>query len=228
MKNLSLPSVTVCGLQLDARKRVLVNDLDIEVQPGQSLAIVGPSGSGKTTLLQTIAGILLPTSGVVSIGETPISTLSAAKRGAIRLEKIGLVFQFGELLPELTVIDNVALPLELRNMKRASALTAARQALARVDMDSYATSHPQDLSGGETQRVGIARAIAGSPTLILADEPTGALDEENSLRTTSVLLDVSRTANAGLIVATHDPLVYEQMESVLDLRSFMRQRTKVA
>lgn len=133
---------------------------------------------------------------------------------------MGLIFQFGELLPELDVVSNVALPLRLSGMSRADAGERALVALERVDMAGKSVARIDTLSGGETQRAGIARAVVTNPPILIADEPTGALDLENSVMVTELLIDLARTTPAALLVATHDPVVFERLDHRIDLREF--------
>lgn len=219
--------VQVEDVDLNVPKRTLVTGMTFGVAEGMTLGLVGPSGSGKTTLLKCLAGILVPGGGIIEVAGRALSSQSARNRARIRLQSIGMVFQFGDLLPELTVLGNVALPLQLAGMRRRDAERAARMALAAVDMESFSDEQPEALSGGETQRVGIARAIVANPRVILADEPTGSLDEQNSIKITELLIRKAREIPAALIVATHDPLVYDRMDDILDLREFAPTASKV-
>jgi putative ABC transport system ATP-binding protein len=168
---------------------------------------MGPSGSGKTSLLNCLVGISLPTSGSVEIDGVVITELPASKRSAFRLARIGIVFQFGELLPELTVLQNVALPARLAGVQPRLADQNALGWLQRLHLDSLAHRTPTTLSGGETLRIGVARALAQNPVLVVADEPTGMLDEENTKHVVDLLLTSSRNVGAAVVIATHDPQV---------------------
>lgn len=213
-------NLTVHELRIDVPGRTLFRGLDLNLQGGDSLAIVGPSGSGKTSLLTCLSGIRLPTSGRISINGSDISGMSSPKRAAFRLAHIGLIFQFGDLLPELSVLGNVALPLQLRGVHRGDAERRATSMLDRVGLGDRSDAKPESISGGETQRVGIARALVNDPAFILADEPTGALDEVNSVMVTDLLLEQARKSGAGLIMSSHDPLVYERAAHKIDIREF--------
>lgn len=219
--------VQVEDVALNVPKRTLVTGVTFGVAEGMTLGLIGPSGSGKTTLLKCLAGILVPGDGIINVAGRALSSQSARNRARIRLQSIGMVFQFGDLLPELSVLGNVALPLQLAGMRRRDAERAARTALGSVDMESFADAQTDALSGGEMQRIGIARAIVANPRLILADEPTGALDEQNSIKITELLIRKASEIPSALIVATHDPLVYDRMDSIMDLREFAPTASKV-
>lgn len=205
------------SLTLTFPKRSVLDHLDLTVDTGESVAIMGPSGSGKSTLLSILAGNLLPDSGSVRIRDTEISRLSVSQRATFRLHNIGMIFQFGELLPELTALENVMLPLQLQHVAGREAEQRALEVLERVGMGTHAGQRPEDLSGGEIQRIGIARALVHKPALVLADEPTGALDEMNAGTIVSLLLDAARAESAAVIIATHDPTVARQADRILRL-----------
>jgi putative ABC transport system ATP-binding protein len=214
-KSLQAPALRCRGLRAVLGRRVLLDRVDLEVQRGESIAVMGPSGAGKTTLLNCLAGLRLPDDGEVHLGAEPMSGASSRRRARLRLHHIGMVFQFGELLPELTVFENVALPLRLRGQDDGG----VADLLKSVDLGGSALAFPAELSGGEVQRVAIARALTGSPTLLLADEPTGALDEAMTATACHLLLSSARHIGAGLVVATHDPQVAGTMDRTLRLRS---------
>lgn len=194
---MTAPLVRAQQLSVRFGATVVVDDLDLSVLPGTELALTGRSGSGKTTVLLALAGLLRPDGGTVS---WPGLAQDPARRAA----QIGLVFQAPSLLPELTARENVTLPLRLRGTDRPAALAAADAALAAVDLAQTADALPPELSGGQQQRVALARVLAGEPTLVLADEPTGALDRATSARVLTVLRDHVRSRGGGLVVATHD------------------------
>jgi putative ABC transport system ATP-binding protein len=192
-------------------------DVDLTVAPGELVAIMGPSGSGKSTLL-TVAGTLEePTRGEVFIGGTPVATMSRNERARLRRHSVGYVFQDFNLLAGLTALENVALPLELDGTKAKRAHAVALDALAQFDMDERAERFPDELSGGERQRVAIARAVVGERGLLLADEPTGALDSVNG---EGVMRLVRQACNRGVagVVVTHD----SQLASWADRIVFIR------
>jgi putative ABC transport system ATP-binding protein len=192
----------------------VLDGLDLDAAPGEAIAVMGPSGSGKTTLLHCLAGLQVLDAGEVVLGGAVLTEMGHRLRARLRLQSIGMVFQFGELLDELTVWDNVHLPLRLRR-EGADAVT---EAIRGVGLAGRERSWPAELSGGEVQRAAIARAIAGRPSLLLADEPTGALDEERSRSVCQLLRESARRAGATLVVATHDPIVAGAMDRTLQLR----------
>jgi ABC-type lipoprotein export system ATPase subunit len=211
------PLVSLRGVEISLGGRRLLDGLDLEVQPGESVAITGPSGSGKTTLLHLIAGIVTPDSGEVDVVGRDLTGLSVDARAAHRLRHIGLVFQFGELLPELTVRENVSLPARMAGVDRETADHRSMRWLERVDLTAQADAAPATLSGGEAQRVAIARALASKPSVVLADEPTGALDERNGLTITALLIELTTAAGGCLVLVTHDPAVAERSDRELRL-----------
>jgi putative ABC transport system ATP-binding protein len=191
--------------------------VDLVVQPGELVAVMGPSGSGKSTLL-TIAGSLEePSSGEVLVGGVPLSRLSRNERAALRRRSIGYVFQDFNLLAGLTAAENVSLPLELDGTSAKTARVAALAALDRLGLDEHADRFPDDLSGGERQRVAIARAVVGERHLLLADEPSGALDSVNG---ESVMRLVRETCQGGVagVVVTHDAQLASWADRVVFLR----------
>lgn len=206
------------NLTLDVPGRRLLDGISFSAAAGECLAIVGPSGSGKTSLLNCVGGIVAPLSGSVRVGEVELTSLRAHKRSTFRLRRVGMVFQFGELLPELSAIENVALPLRFMGVSRSDAERRAAEWLERLGLDGHAGDHPEVLSGGEVQRVAIARALASSPELILADEPTGALDEESTKKVADLLVGTAKELGAAMVVATHDPLVASKVDRALRLR----------
>lgn len=198
--------------------RDLFAGVSFEVGAGECMSVVGPSGTGKSTLLHCIAGIVQPDVGSVTVGETRLTDLSTSARADFRLRRIGMVFQFGELLPELPVVENVALPLLLAGTSREEARHRARETLESVGLGSRSTAMPETLSGGEVQRTAIARALVTRPALIVADEPTGMLDTATSASVIAELRRVARTNGAALLVVTHD----EQVAAGADVRASLR------
>lgn len=179
--------------------------IDLDVHRGEVLAIMGPSGSGKSTLLHCLAGVLVPDAGSVSLGDTEISRLSEAERSALRLSTLGFVFQFGQLLPELNALDNVTIPLLLGGTKRREAIAMATETLHRLDMADLLTKLPSELSGGQAQRVAVARAMVTRPQVLFADEPTGSLDSLAAENVLNALLDLVRETGTTVVIITHDP-----------------------
>ena len=207
----------VSGLSLDVPGRRLLHDVNLAAPAGECLGVVGPSGSGKTSLLNCLCGIARPTSGSVLVDGVELTRLGLSEQTAFRLRRVGMVFQFGELLPELTALENVALPLRLLGVSRSEAERRARAWLDRLGLAGRGEAHPNVLSGGEVQRAGIARALAHEPRLVLADEPTGALDEGHSAHIAGLLVGTAKELGATVIVATHDPLVASKADRVLRL-----------
>ena len=180
----------------------ILDGLDLEVQAGESLAIVGASGSGKTTLLSLLAGLDLPTSGEIRLGGQALSGLDEDGRARLRAGRVGFVFQSFQLLSSLTAVENVMLPSELAGFSDAG--DRARRTLERVGLGARLQHYPQQLSGGEQQRVAIARAFAGDPEILFADEPTGNLDRVTGERIVDLLFELNRSRGTTLILVTHD------------------------
>lgn len=168
---------------------------------------MGPSGSGKSTLLHCLAGIVTPDSGTVTYGGRELSAMSDAGRSALRRTDFGFVFQFGQLVPELTCVENVALPLRLNGVKRKEAEGTALEWMARLEVDDVAAKRPGEVSGGQGQRVAVARALVATPKVVFADEPTGALDSLNGERVMELLTESARTAGTAVVLVTHEARV---------------------
>ena len=177
------------------------------VHPGEVVAVMGPSGSGKSTLLHCLAGIVTPDSGTVTYGGRELSAMSDAGRSALRRTDFGFVFQFGQLVPELTCVENVALPLRLNGVKRKEAEGTALEWMARLEVDDVAAKRPGEVSGGQGQRVAVARALVATPKVVFADEPTGALDSINGERVMELLTESARTAGTAVVLVTHEARV---------------------
>ena len=192
-------------------------EVSLHIPAGQSVSVMGPSGSGKSTLLHCLAGILRPDSGDISLGDEPVSLSSDAARSRLRLERMGFVFQDGQLLPELPALENVALPLLLQGLPRAEAFGRAADWLARLGLGGIERRRPGQLSGGQAHRVAIARAMVGSPAVVLADEPTGALDQTTGAEVMRVLTATAKGAGASLVVVTHDPKVARWCERHVEI-----------
>jgi putative ABC transport system ATP-binding protein len=181
-----------------------LDELSLTVRAGEALAVLGPSGSGKSTLLNMIAGLDKPTSGQVAVDGLRVDALSEAASARHRRERIGMVFQFFNLLDDLTVLDNVLLPAQLAGMPTALARARARELLAYLRIDRHARAYPGRLSGGERQRVAVARALMNRPALLLADEPTGALDTASGEEVRGLLAELNRDGQT-IVLVTHDP-----------------------
>jgi putative ABC transport system ATP-binding protein len=187
------------------------------VRGGEIVAVMGPSGSGKSTLLHCLAGIITPDSGTVTYAGQDIATMSDTARSALRRTEFGFVFQFGQLVPELTCVENVALPLRLGGRGRREAEALARDWLARLEVGDVASNRPGEVSGGQGQRVAVARALVTGPKVIFADEPTGALDSLNGEHVMRLLTEASRESGTAVILVTHEPRVaaYSDREVVV-------------
>jgi putative ABC transport system ATP-binding protein len=184
--------------------RAALDGIGLEVAAGEAVAIMGPSGSGKSTLLNLVAGLDRPTRGAVTVAGQRIDKLTEARKARFRRRQIGMIFQFFNLLDDLTVLDNVLLPAQLAGVRRASARARADELLTAMRISQHAHAYPARLSGGERQRVAIARALINRPALLLADEPTGALDTAAGDQIGGVLLDLNR-AGQTLLLVTHNP-----------------------
>jgi len=195
----------------------LFSELNLSIQPGESVAIVGPSGSGKSTLLSLLAGLDSPSSGDVMIAGQSLASLDDSARARLRTEHLSFIFQSFHLLPELTALENVMLPLEIRGQQNAEA--TARHWLAQVGLAERHSHYPTTLSGGEQQRVAIARAFATEPTLLFADEPTGNLDQTTGEAIVSQLFSLNRQHGTTLVLITHDNGLAARCDRTLTLRS---------
>jgi putative ABC transport system ATP-binding protein len=180
---------------------------NLEVAPGEILAIMGPSGSGKSTLLHCLAGIFLPDRGEVLFGGQRVDQLDEAARTQLRRTAFGFVFQFGQLVPELTAIDNVALPLLLNKRKRRDAYEQARAWLGRLGLEGFEGRRSGELSGGQSQRVAVARALVLHPKVVFADEPTGSLDSLTSEQVMELLVELARAEGTTVVLVTHEPRI---------------------
>ena len=198
--------------------RLILAAIDLDVSAGEFAVLLGKSGSGKSTLLNLIGGLDRPSGGDVWIGDTQVTRLSERDLTLFRREQIGYIFQFFNLIPTLNVLENVTLPYELRGRSRRDGEKQAKALLARVGLADRTQAYPDRLSGGEQQRVAIARSLVHSPALILADEPTGNLDEDTGDTVLKLLLELTREAGKTLIMATHNPEVVAYANSVYHIR----------
>ena len=192
--------------------------VDVTIPAGQSVAVMGPSGSGKSTLLHCLSGILPVTSGEITVGGTSVTSLNDAGRSRLRLKAFGFVFQDGQLVPELPAHENVALPLMLAGASRRSAIREANSWLTKVGLESERKRRPGEMSGGQAQRVAVARALASSPSVVFADEPTGALDQATGHEIMQILTTTARMGGATLVVVTHDPNVAAWCDRLIEIR----------
>jgi putative ABC transport system ATP-binding protein len=194
----------------------ILHALDLCVKPGEAVAILGASGSGKSTLLGLLAGLDQPTKGEVRLCGQPLAGLDEDGRAALRNGRVGFVFQDFQLLPTLTALENVLMPLELGGVAQPSPV--ARAVLERVGLAGRADHYPRQLSGGEQQRVAIARAFAPRPRILFADEPTGNLDQETGEQVIDLLLDLRNAAGAALVLVTHDARLAARCDRRLAMR----------
>ncbi len=199
-------------------ERVVFRDLSARIRRGETVALLGRSGSGKSTLLNLIGGIDLPTAGEVLLDGTNLTALSEQRRTLFRRRHIGFVFQSFNLIPTLTVVENLLLPLELNGTSGGRARATALDLLERVGLADRAGAYPDRLSGGEQQRVAAARAVVHDPAILLADEPTGSLDAETGTRVLELLVGLARDDGRTMVVVTHSDAVARAADRVLVLR----------
>jgi lipoprotein-releasing system ATP-binding protein len=195
----------------------VLKGVDMEVREGEIVVIIGPSGSGKSTLLHLLGGLDRPTSGKVFVHDADLSSLSEEELAAFRNEKLGFVFQFHHLLPEFTALENVAMPALIRGERLGAASQRAAELLQEVGLEERSDHKPNELSGGEQQRVAVARALMNDPKLVLADEPSGNLDEQNSLRLHELLMSLAERRKLTFVIATHNLDLTKRANRVLQL-----------
>lgn len=199
-------------------RTTLLASTTFTVGKGEALAIVGPSGSGKTTLLGCVSGTVVPSRGSVVVGGTEVSSLAVGARARFRRIHVGPIFQDPELLDELSVVENVALSLIFSGVARTEALRRAAQLLERLGMGAHVEARTATLSGGEAQRVAVARALVKRSAIVVADEPTASLDAEHAAEVTQLLITTARESGTALLLATHDVTVASECDRVLSLR----------
>ncbi|MFJ4468932.1 ABC transporter ATP-binding protein [Streptomyces sp. NPDC089424] len=205
------------GLRKTYGPTTALDGADFSIHPGEVVAVMGPSGSGKSTLLHCLAGIVPPEEGSIRYDGREMATMNDAQRSALRRSEFGFVFQFGQLVPELTCVENVALPLRLNGASRKAAERTALSWMERLEVDGIGGKRPGEVSGGQGQRVAVARSLVTGPRVLFADEPTGALDSLNGERVMELLTDAARSTNAAVVLVTHEARVaaYSDREIVV-------------
>jgi lipoprotein-releasing system ATP-binding protein len=195
--------------------RKILENLDLEINRGERIAIVGPSGSGKTTLLNLIGALDRPDSGKIIFGDKDISRISDKDLASFRNTKIGFVFQLHHLLPQLSLLENILLPtLTDKRLQGSETVERSKKLTTRLGLTGVAHQKPSELSGGECQRTAVARALINKPDLLLADEPTGALDHQSAVNLVKLLVELSREEKMTLVVVTHSPEVAREMDKI--------------
>jgi putative ABC transport system ATP-binding protein len=199
-----------------SKQLTVLKNISFEVEEGSVFSIVGPSGSGKTTLLGLCAGLDYPTEGVVELCGTSLQELNEDERAALRNKEVGFIFQNFQLLPTLTALENVIVPLELQGDRKASKI--GKELLEKVGLKDRMHHYPSQLSGGEQQRVALARAFSNQPSILFADEPTGNLDEETGEKVIRLLFDLNKEAGTTLVIITHDLDLANRTQQILRLK----------
>jgi ABC-type lipoprotein export system ATPase subunit len=207
--------LSLAGIEHQYTDDPVLRGVSLDVEPGRLVALMGPSGCGKSTLLLVAAGILAPSAGSVGLFGTDLSGLSASERSGVRRRDVGIVFQFGELISEFSLRDNVALAAELAGASRRDSLREAGHMLELVGLGELGSSKPGHVSGGQAQRCAVARALVHRPALVIADEPTGALDQHNATVVLDLMIELTRQRDAALLLATHDAHVADRCDSTV-------------
>jgi putative ABC transport system ATP-binding protein len=212
-----IPVLSARGVEKRFGATEALRGVDVDVGRGELIAVMGPSGSGKSTLLHCLAGIVPPDAGEIRFDDQRVDVLAEGDRSRLRRTSFGFLFQFGQLVPELTAVDNVALPLMLNGTSRRRARAEAAPWLDRLGLAELADRHPADMSGGQAQRVALARALVIGPQVLFADEPTGTLDSLSGEQVMELLSGLARAEQTAVVLVTHDPRVaaYADREIVL-------------
>ncbi|MEU1464757.1 ABC transporter ATP-binding protein [Streptomyces sp. NPDC005727] len=205
--------LSASGVELSYGNHLAVRGVDLSIARGEVVAVTGQSGSGKSSLLYCLAGVLTPARGRVRFDGTVLADLDDEEMSSLRRERFGFVFQYGELLPELTVEENTALPLRLAGKRKKAALAEAGRVLERLGLGELRERRPSQVSGGQSQRVAVARALVHRPAVVFADEPTGSLDSANAAAVLREFLDLARSQGTAVVLVTHDPEVAAQADS---------------
>lgn len=195
----------------------VLQNINFNVEQKSRVAIIGASGSGKSTLMHLLGGLDIPNSGTVTVCGEDMSTLSDPARGKLRNQSLGFIYQFHHLLPEFTALENVAMPLLLRDGSISDAEQQAKEILSKVGLSNRVLHKPAELSGGERQRVAIARALVTHPKVILADEPTGNLDSKNAMQVQNEMLELNEELDTAIVIVTHDSRIAESMDETYTL-----------
>lgn len=213
------PVIQACGLvkRYEGGRIVALDGLSFEVAPGEFVAVCGPSGCGKTTLLNVLSAIDRPDAGSAKVAGQDLSCLGSREADRFRTLTVGLVFQLHNLLPNLTALENVQVPMMAADIAPGERVSRARELLRRIGLEDRANATPPVLSGGERQRVAVARALANRPSVLLADEPTGALDSKTGERLFDLLIELQREAQTTLLVVTHDSAIAARADRVMHL-----------
>ncbi|AKJ42037.1 Lipoprotein-releasing system ATP-binding protein LolD [Pragia fontium] len=217
--SLLLQCVDLCKTYQEGKlKTEVLKNVSFSMMPGELMAIVGSSGSGKSTLLHLLGGLDAPTSGDVIFKQRSLSSMSSSAKAELRNTQLGFIYQFHHLLPDFTALENVAMPLMIGHIKPSEAEDRARAMLAAVGLEKRAVHRPSELSGGERQRVAIARALVNNPALVLADEPTGNLDQRTADSIFELLGDLNRKQGTAFLVVTHDLKLARRLDRQLEMR----------
>ena len=217
--------VSARGLELRYGDSRALHRASLELHAGERVALMGPSGSGKSSLLHCLAGVVAPQGGEIWFEGERLDRLSEARRSAVRLERMGMVFQFGDLVPELTLVENVLLPLRILGARRRAARAAAMELLDRLGVAEVADHRTGAVSGGQAQRAAVARALVHQPAVVFADEPTGSLDSVTAEKVLDAMVALTRDSGAALLVVTHDNIVASHLDRHLVMHDGVTQDT---